>query len=220
MEPLFPLLNHLFIKKQFQGSLNYSWIWAELTEGFTRGQTPPTCTESSAGASAVNYFKSNKTFGCWARGIKAQATKGYIQLKHGASSSQQPRGYSTQLARSKFRAKALRAQTRASAPLQKPPAISTARPVLRRMPWNSTKLEKYGPAAMETWGQAPRRKTGLKQRHVGMHHGGKDGLLSSPAAFPCGSWFYNANHTGKKPELSHSNMRSRLVGRSTQNQPD
>lgn len=158
MEPLFPLLNHLFIKKQFQGSLNYSWIWAELTEGFTRGQTPPTCTESSAGASAVNYFKSNKTFGCWARGIKAQATKGYIQPKHGASSSQQPRGYSTQLARSKFRAKALRAQTRASAPLQKPPAISTARPVLRRMPWNSTKLEKYGPAAMETWGQAPRRK--------------------------------------------------------------
>lgn len=111
MEPFFPLLNHLFIKKQFQGSLNYSWIWAELTEGFTRGQTPPTCTESSAGASAVNYFECNKTFGCWAQGIKAQATKGYIQLKRSASSSQRPRGYSTQLACSRFRAKAPRAQS-------------------------------------------------------------------------------------------------------------
>lgn len=162
MEPLFPLLNHLFIKKQFQGSLNYSWIWAELTEGFTWGQTPPTCTESSTGASAVNYFECNKTFGCCAQGIKAQATKGYIQLKRGASSSQQSRGYSTQLARSRFRAKAPWAQSGASVPLQEPPAISTTQPVLRRMPWCSTRLktQPWRPEA-KPWGgkQASSRGT-------------------------------------------------------------
>lgn len=75
----FSLLNQLFIKKQFQGRLNYSWVWAELTEGFTWGRSPPTCIETSTGDSARDYFDCNKTLRFWARRIKASLTKGHIQ---------------------------------------------------------------------------------------------------------------------------------------------
>lgn len=75
----FPLLNQLFIKEQFQGRLNYSWVWAELTEGFTWGQSPPTCIETSTGDSAIDYFDCNKTLRFRAQRIKANLTKGHIQ---------------------------------------------------------------------------------------------------------------------------------------------